>query len=153
MAKRKNLNVKIDYVSIIFHQATAEEIKKKCQRGEFVSLSRSHGYHESTKEEQESAKTVYIGEENQMYLIDSMTRTKNNVENIRYPMKKWEVGNEIELRDEMAHEFSLLRGKQPTELAKLTGEMHMLRKNLHCYSSSMSRYNTAIQAIRNFSMR
>ena len=72
---------------------TIEQIRKKCEKEEFISNSEGYHFDESKFDDFDTAKTVYIGAENLDYPTAFMIRIKKSVQNIIRRLRKSAVGN------------------------------------------------------------
>ncbi|WP_276519073.1 replication initiation factor domain-containing protein [Faecalicatena contorta] len=104
---------------------TPEQIKRKCEREEFVANSNSYRFVESSYTEKETAKTVYIGVGKSGMSYRFYDKDK---EICMKHQKSYEaVGSwkrtEIQLRDEKAHAFAMLFKKHPLDLGQLAFDL------------------------------
>ena len=72
---------------------TIEQIKKKCEKEEFISNSEGYHFDESKFDDFDTAKTVYIGAGKSDCLTAFMTRIRKYVQNIIRHLMKSAVGN------------------------------------------------------------
>lgn len=72
---------------------TIEQIKKKCEKEEFISNSEGYHFDESKFDDFDTAKTVYIGAGNLDYPTAFMIRIRKSVQNIIRHLMKSAVGN------------------------------------------------------------
>lgn len=103
---------------------TIEQIKKKCLKEEFISKSRSYRFAESSVTEG-TAKTVYIGDgkSNLSYRFYDKDKEQCGKYDIPYKeMESWKR-TELQLRDEIAHQFAMLFAEAPGDLGKLTFDL------------------------------
>ena len=101
---------------------TIEQIKKKCEKEEFISNSEGYHFDESKFDDFDTAKTVYIGAGKsglsyRFYDKDKEVCSKHN-------KTLDEVGSwkrtEMQLRDDKAHAFAMTFKDRPLELGELT---------------------------------
>ena len=71
---------------------TIEQIKKKCEKEEFIANSEGYHFDESKFDDFNTAKTVYIGDGKSGCLTVFMTR--KCVQSITRRLMKWGAGNE-----------------------------------------------------------
>jgi len=103
---------------------TIEQIKRKCLKDEFISKSRSYRFAESSFVEG-TAKTVYIGDgkSNLSYRFYDKDKEQSGKYEIPYEeMGSWKR-TELQLRDEVAHQFALLFAEKPEDLGCLTFDL------------------------------
>lgn len=101
---------------------TIDQIQKKCLKEEFISQSRSFRFAESSFGEGETAKTVYIGDGKSdiSYRFYEKDKEMSSKYNLSYEeMGSWKR-TEIQLRDEVAHNFAMLMAEEPDRLGMLT---------------------------------
>ena len=100
---------------------TIEQIKKKCEKEEFISNSEGYHFDESKFDDFDTAKTVYIGAGKsglsyRFYDKDKEVCSKHN-------KTLDEVGSwkrtEMQLRDDKAHAFAMTFKDRPLELGEL----------------------------------
>ncbi len=98
---------------------TIEQIKKKCEKEEFISNSEGYHFDESKFDDFDTAKTVYIGDGKSglsYRFYDKEVCSK-------YNKTLDEVGSwkrtEMQLRDEKAHAFAMTFKDRPLELGEL----------------------------------
>ena len=100
---------------------TIEQIKKKCEKEEFISNSEGYHFDESKFDDFDTAKTVYIGAGKsglsyRFYDKDKEVCSKHN-------KTLDEVGSwkrtEMQLRDDKAHAFAMTFKGRPLELGEL----------------------------------
>lgn len=109
---------------------TIEQIKKKCEKDEFIGNSNSFRFAESSFTEMGTAKTVYIGsgKSNLSYRLYD----KDKEVCMKHQKAYEEVGSwkrtEIQLRDEKAHDFAMLLMDEPLNLGELA--FNLLAGNL-----------------------
>ena len=72
---------------------TIEQIKKKCEKEEFISNSEGYHFDESKFDDFDNAKTVYIGAGKSDCPTAFMTRIRKSVQNIIRRLMKSAVGN------------------------------------------------------------
>ncbi len=103
------------------HSFTIEQIKKKCEKEEFISNSEGYHFDESKFDDFDTAKTVYIGAGKsglsyRFYDKDKEVCSKHN-------KTLEEVGSwkrtEMQLRDDKAHAFAMTFKDRPLELGEL----------------------------------
>jgi len=103
---------------------TIERIKKKCLNEEFISKSRSYRFAESSFVDG-TAKTVYIGDgkSNLSYRFYDKDKEQCGKYDIPYEeMESWKR-TELQLRDEVAHQFALLFSESPADLGELAFDL------------------------------
>lgn len=104
---------------------TPEQIKRKCEREEFIANSNTYRFAESSFSEKETAKTVYIGagKSNLSYRFYD----KDKEVSMKYQKSYETIGSwkrtEIQLRDEKAHAFALMFKVHPLDLGKLAFDL------------------------------
>lgn len=104
---------------------TPEQIKRKCEREEFIANSNSYRFAESSFSEKETAKTVYIGagKSNLSYRFYD----KDKEVSMKYQKSYEAIGSwkrtEIQLRDEKAHAFAAMLKTRPLDLGKLAFDL------------------------------
>ncbi|MGX4598461.1 replication initiation factor domain-containing protein [Faecalimicrobium sp. JNUCC 81] len=100
---------------------TPAHIRKKCEKGEYISTSDFHRFNDSKYDEQELARTVYIGAGKSA--ISYRFYDKDKEVSVKYNKPIDEIGSwkrtEIQLRGEKAHAFAMLFKDNPLELGKL----------------------------------
>ena len=100
---------------------TIEQIKKKCEKEEFISNSEGYHFDESNVDRFDTSKTVYIGAGNRDCPTAFMTRIRKSV--TKYNKTLDEVGSwkrtEMQLRDDKAHAFAMTFKDRPLELGEL----------------------------------
>lgn len=126
---------------------TPEQLKRKCEKEEYIANSNTHHFAESKYEEFDTAKTIYIGAGKsalsyRFYDKDKEVSMKNN--------KPYdEIGSwkrtEMQLRDKKAHSFAMLFKDNPLDLGKLA--FNLLAGNLRFvvpdkHQSNKSRWKT-----------
>ena len=72
---------------------TIEQIKKKCEKEEFISNSEGYHFDESKFDDFDTAKTVYIGAGKSGLSTAFMIRIRKSVQNIIRHLMKSAVGN------------------------------------------------------------
>ena len=103
---------------------TLERIKKKCLKEEFVSKSRSYRFAESSFVNG-TAKTVYLGDgkSNLSYRFYDKDKEQCGKYDIPYEeMESWKR-TELQLRDDVAHQFAMLLSEAPTDLGELAFDL------------------------------
>ncbi|MGI5824062.1 MAG: replication initiation factor domain-containing protein [Bacillota bacterium] len=109
---------------------TIEQIKKKCEREEYISNNSSYRFNESKFDEFDTAKTVYIGAGKSGLSYRFYDKDKEVC--MKYNKTLDEVGSwkrtEMQLRDEKAHVFAMILKDRPLELGELA--FHLLAGNL-----------------------
>ena len=109
---------------------TPEQIKRKCQKEEFIANSNSYRFAESSYGEKDTAKTVYIGAGKSSMSYRFYDKDKEMC--MKYQIPCEEIGSwkrtEIQLRDEKAHDFAMLFKEKPEELGRLA--FNLLAGNL-----------------------
>lgn len=103
---------------------TIERIKKKCLNEEFISNSRTYRFAESSFMDG-TAKTVYIGDgkSNLSYRFYDKDKERCGKYEIPYEeMGSWKR-TELQLRDEVAHQFALLFAQSPDDLGQLAFDL------------------------------
>ena len=112
---------------------TIEQIKKKCEKEEFISNSEGYHFDESKFDDFDTAKTVYIGAGKsglsyRFYDKDKEVCSKHN-------KTLEEVGSwkrtEMQLRDDKAHAFAMTFKDRPLELGELA--FGLLANNLSSF--------------------
>lgn len=104
---------------------TPEQIKRKCEKEEFIGNSNSYRFVESSFTEKETAKTVYIGvgKSNLSYRFYD----KDKEVSMKYQRSYEEIGSwkrtELQLRDEKAHAFAIMFKENPLDLGKLAFDL------------------------------
>lgn len=104
---------------------TPEQIKKKCEKEEFISSSNSYRFVESSFQEYDTAKTVYIGagkSDLSYRFYDKDKETCQKYERSYQEMGSWKR-TEIQLRDKKAHAFAMLFKDFPYDLGKLAFDL------------------------------
>ena len=100
---------------------TIEQIKKKCEKEEFVSNSEEYKFDESKFDDFDTAKTVYIGAGKSSLSYRFYDKDKEVCS--KYNKTLDEVGSwkrtEMQLRDEKAHAFAMTFKDRPLELGEL----------------------------------
>ena len=127
---------------------TIEQIQKKCLKEEFISKSRTYRFVESSFDSGDTAKTVYIGDGKsnisyRFYDKDKEICEKNQLS--KEDVRSWKR-TELQLRDEVAHEFSRLIKESVRTLGELAFDF--LGENLRFVTenkeqSNKSRWNTS----------
>ncbi len=103
---------------------TIEQIKKKCLKEEFISKSRSYRFAESSFADG-TAKTAYIGDgkSNLSYRFYDKDKEQCGKYDIPYEeMESWKR-TELQLRDDVAHQFAMLFLESPADLGKLAFDL------------------------------
>lgn len=104
---------------------TPEQIKRKCEKEEFIANSNSYRFAESSYGEKETAKTVYIGAGKSQ--MSYRFYDKDKEVSMKYQKPYDEIGSwkrtEIQLRDEKAHNFAMLFKENPWNLGKLAFDL------------------------------
>ena len=125
-----------------------EQIQKKCLKEEFISKSRTYRFVESSFNNGDTAKTVYIGDGKSNISYRFYDKDKEMCE--KNQLSKEEVGSwkrtELQLRDEVAHEFSQLIKESSRSLGELAFDF--LGENLRFVTydkeqANKSRWNTS----------
>ena len=104
---------------------TPEQIKRKCEREEFIGNSNIYRFVESSYTEKDTAKTVYIGagKSNLSYRFYD----KDKEVSMKYQKPYEEIGSwkrtEIQLREDKAHTFAMLFKDNPLDLGKLAFDL------------------------------
>ena len=100
---------------------TIEQIKKKCEKEEFISNSEGYKFDESKFDDFDTAKTVYIGAGKSGLSYRFYDKDKEVCS--KYNKSLDEVGSwkrtEMQLRDEKAHAFAMTFKDRPLELGEL----------------------------------
>lgn len=103
---------------------TIERIKKKCLNEEFISNSRSYRFAESSFMDG-TAKTVYIGDGKSNLSYRFYDKDKERCGKYETPyeeMGSWKR-TELQLRDEVAHQFALFFAQSPDDLGQLAFDL------------------------------
>ena len=100
---------------------TIEQIKKKCEKEEFISNSEGYHFDESKFDDFDTAKTVYIGAGKsglsyRFYDKDKEVCSKHN--KTLEEVDSWKR-TEMQLRDDKAHAFAMTFKDRPLELGEL----------------------------------
>jgi len=100
---------------------TMEQIKKKCLKEEFISRSRSYSFDESSFQDGDTAKTIYIGDSKSNIRYRLYDKDKEQAIKRNSPLEQ--IGSwkrtEIQLRDETAHMFAVHMTRSPDSLGQL----------------------------------
>ena len=100
---------------------TIEQIKKKCEKEEFIANSEGYHFDESKFDDFDTAKTVYIGAGKSGLSYRFYDKDKEVCS--KYNKTLDEVGSwkrtEMQLRDEKAHAFAMTFKDRPLELGEL----------------------------------
>ncbi|CCL11271.1 Replication initiation factor [Clostridioides difficile] len=100
---------------------TIEQIKKKCEKEEFISNSEGYHFDESKFDDFDTAKTVYIGAGKSGLSYRFYDKDKEVCS--KYNKTLDEVGSwkrtEMQLRDDKAHVFAMTFKDRPLELGEL----------------------------------
>lgn len=100
---------------------TIEQIKKKCEKEEFISNSEGYHFDESKFDDFDTAKTVYIGAGKSGLSYRFYDKDKEVCS--KYNKTLDEVGSwkrtEMQLRDDKAHAFAMTFKDRPLELGEL----------------------------------
>ncbi len=100
---------------------TIEQIKKKCEKEEFISNSEGYHFDESKFDDFDTAKTVYIGAGKSGLSYRFYDKDKEVCSKHNKTLK--EVGSwkrtEMQLRDEKAHAFAMAFQERPLEIGEL----------------------------------
>ena len=120
---------------------TVEQIKKKCEKGEYIANGSEFRFHESRYNEHETAKTVYIGAGKSEQSYRFYDKDKEVSKKYNKPIE--EIGSwkrtEIQLRDSKAHAFALLFMENPYDLGQLA--VDLLAGNLRFVVSNSAESN------------
>lgn len=104
---------------------TPEQIKRKCEKEEFIANSNSYRFVESSYSEYDTAKTVYIGAGKSA--LSYRFYDKDKEVSMKYQKPYEEIGSwkrtEIQLRDDKAHTFAMLFKENPLDLGKLAFDL------------------------------
>ena len=109
---------------------TPEQLKRKCEKEEFIANSNSYRFVESYYSEKSTAKTVYIGtgSSNLSYRFYD----KDKEISLKYNEPLDDIGSwkrtEMQLRNNKAHSFAMLFKDYPLDLGKLA--FNLLGSNL-----------------------
>ena len=100
---------------------TVEQIKKKCEKEEFIANSEGYHFDESKFDDFDTAKTVYIGAGKSGLSYRFYDKDKEVCS--KYNKTLEEVGSwkrtEMQLRDDKAHAFAMTFKDRPLELGAL----------------------------------
>ena len=100
---------------------TIGQIKKKCEKEEFIANSEGYKFDESKFDDFDTAKTVYIGAGKSGLSYRFYDKDKEVC--VKYNRTLDEVGGwkrtEMQLRDEKAHAFAMTFKERPLELGEL----------------------------------
>ena len=100
---------------------TIGQIKKKCEKEEFIANSEGYKFDESKFDDFDTAKTVYIGAGKSGLSYRFYDKDKEVC--VKYNRTLDEVGSwkrtEMQLRDEKAHAFAMTFKERPLELGEL----------------------------------
>jgi len=103
---------------------TIPQIRRKCERDEFVSRSKYFRFDESRCREGATGKTEYIGDEKSNIRYRFYDKDKEQVEKRNRTLS--EVGSwkrtEIQLRDQVSHAFALELIKRERTLGRMTAD-------------------------------
>ena len=120
---------------------TPEQIRKKCEKDEYVSTSEYCRFNDSKYPKEDLARTTYIGAGKSG--ISYRFYDKDREVSVKYNKPIEEIGSwkrtEIQLRDEKAHAFALLFKDNPLDLGQLA--FNLLAGNLRFVVSDRNESN------------
>lgn len=126
---------------------TIKQLKRKCEREEYIANSNTHRFNESKYQEYSTAKTVYIGAGKSA--MSYRFYDKDKEVSMKQDKTLDDIGSwkrtEMQLRDEKAHIFTMMFKDNPFDLGKLAfdllaGNLRFLVPNKN--ESNKSRWKT-----------